>query len=173
MNFNLMPGNIRPMTLAKIIKLLMVSGCVIVLDQISKMIILRWMPMFEIIPVIPGFFNITHIHNPGGAFGFMADQGPHIRSFIFLAMSSLAAIVVLYFYFSTPIHYTWLSIALLLIFGGAVGNMIDRFRFGEVVDFLDFYVGGYHWPAFNVADSGITVGMTILVYHLLFDKMPE
>ena len=65
------------------------------------------------------------------------------------------------------------STALLMIFGGAIGNMIDRFRLGEVVDFLDFYAGGYHWPAFNVADSGITVGMSILVYHLLFDKMPE
>jgi signal peptidase II len=173
MKIDLPSGGFRAMIFAKLIKLLIVSGSVIVLDQISKLVILRRIPMFEILPVIPGFFNITHIHNPGGAFGFMASQGPEIRSLLFLAMSSLAAVVVLYFYFSTPAHYVWLTSALLLIFGGAVGNMIDRVRFGEVVDFLDFYIGGYHWPAFNVADSGITVGMTVLVYHLLFDKMPE
>jgi signal peptidase II len=173
MNFNILPGYSRPMAIAKIVKLLMVSGTLIVLDQISKMVILRSMPLYETIPVIPGFFNITHIHNPGGAFGFMAGQGPEVRSLLFLAMSSLAAVVIIYFYLRTPAAYSWLSTALLMIFGGAIGNMIDRFRFGEVVDFLDFFAGGYHWPAFNVADSGITVGMTILVVHLLFDKMPE
>jgi signal peptidase II len=173
MNLNILPGYTRSLAYAKAVKLLMVSGSLIVLDQLSKMIILRSMPLYETIPVIPGFFNITHIHNPGGAFGFMAGQGPEVRSLLFLAMSTLAAVVIVFFYLRTPAGYSWLSAALLLIFGGAVGNMIDRFRFGEVVDFLDFYAGGYHWPAFNVADSGITVGMAILVYHLLFDKMPE
>jgi signal peptidase II len=173
MNLNILPGYSRPLAYAKMVKLLMVSGILIVLDQISKMVILRSMPLYETIPVIPGFFNITHIHNPGGAFGFMAGQGPEVRSLLFLAMSTLAALVIVFFYLRTPTGYSWLSTALLLIFGGAVGNMIDRVRFGEVVDFLDFYAGGYHWPAFNVADSGITVGMAILVYHLLFDKMPE
>jgi len=173
MNLNLLPGYSRSMAIAKVVKLLMVSGTLIVLDQISKMVILRSMPLYETIPVIPGFFNMTHIHNPGGAFGFMAGQGPEVRSLLFLAMSSLAAVVIVFFYLRTPAGYSWLSTALLLVFGGAIGNMIDRFRFGEVVDFLDFYAGGYHWPAFNVADSGITVGMAILVVHLLFDKMPE
>ena len=173
MSLNLLPGFSRSMAIAKVVKLMMVSGTIIVADQISKMIILRSIPLYETIPVIPGFFNMTHIHNPGGAFGFMAGQGPEVRSLLFLAMSSLAAVVVVFFYLRTPAAYSWLSTALLLIFGGAIGNMIDRFRFGEVVDFLDFYAGGYHWPAFNVADSGITVGMAILVYHLLFDKMPE
>jgi signal peptidase II len=173
MNLNLLPGFSRSMAIAKVVKLMMVSGTIILADQISKMIILRSIPLYETIPVIPGFFNMTHIHNPGGAFGFMAGQGPEVRSLLFLAMSSLAAVVIVFFYLRTPAAYSWLSTALLLIFGGAIGNMIDRFRFGEVVDFLDFYAGGYHWPAFNVADSGITVGMAILVYHLLFDKMPE
>ena len=173
MSLNLLPGFSRSMAIAKVVKLMMVSGTIIVADQISKMIILRSIPLYETIPVIPGFFNMTHIHNPGGAFGFMAGQGPEVRSLLFLAMSSLAAVVIVYFYLRTPAVYSWLSTALLLIFGGAIGNMIDRLRFGEVVDFLDFYAGGYHWPAFNVADSGITVGMAILVYHLLFDKMPE
>ena len=173
MNLNILPGYSRSMVYSKVVKLLMVSGSLIVLDQISKLIILRFMPMFEIFPVIPGFFNITHIHNPGGAFGFMAGQGPGVRSLLFLAMSSLAAVVIVFFYFRTPAVYSWLSTALLLIFGGAIGNMIDRFRFREVVDFLDFYAGGYHWPAFNVADSGITVGMAVLVVYLIFNKIPE
>jgi len=173
MNLNILQGYSRSMAIAKVVKLLMVSGSLIVLDQISKMVILRSMPLYETIPVIPGFFSITHIHNPGGAFGFMASQGPEVRSLLFLAMSSLAAVAIVFFYLRTPAPYSWLSTALLLIFGGAIGNMIDRVRFGEVVDFLDFYAGSYHWPAFNVADSGITVGMAILVYHLLFDKMPE
>jgi len=173
MNLNMLPGYSRSLAYAKLAKLLMVSGSLIVLDQISKAIILRSMPMFEIFPVIPGFFNITHIHNPGGAFGFMASQSLEVRSFLFLTMSFLAAMIIVYFYLRTPAGYSWLSTAFLLIFGGAIGNMIDRFRFREVVDFLDFYAGSYHWPAFNVADSGITVGMAILVYHLLFDKMPE
>jgi signal peptidase II len=173
MNLNILPGYSRSMAIGKVIKLLMVSGTLIVLDQLSKMAILRSMPLYETIPVIPGFFNITHIHNPGGAFGFMASQGPEVRSFLFLAMSTLAAVVILFFYLRTPAAYSWLSTALLMIFGGAIGNMIDRYRFGEVVDFLDFYVGSYHWPAFNVADSAISVGMAILVAHLLFNKLPE
>jgi signal peptidase II len=173
MNLNILPGYSRSMAIGKVVKLLMVSGTLIVLDQLSKMVILRTMPLYETIPVIPGFFNITHIHNPGGAFGFMASQGPEVRSFLFLAMSTLAAVVILFFYLRTPAAYSWLSTALLMIFGGAIGNMIDRYRFGEVVDFLDFYAGGYHWPAFNVADSAISVGMAILVAHLLFNNLPE
>jgi signal peptidase II len=157
----------------KLSRLLMISGVVIATDQISKWVIIRSLPMFDAIPVIPGFFNITHIHNPGGAFGFMAAQGPTVRSLLFLVISSLAVTLLAFFYAKTPPSHTWLSVALLLIFGGAVGNMIDRFRFGEVVDFLDFFLGNHHWPAFNVADSAITIGTMILAYHLLFNKMPE
>jgi len=152
---------------------MLVAGMVILLDQISKMIILHFLPMFEVIPVITGFFNITHIHNPGGAFGFMANQGPEVRRFLFIAVSSIAAVAVAVFYVKTPADYPWLSTGLLLILGGAVGNMIDRFRFGEVIDFLDFYLLGHHWPAFNIADSGITVGMIILAFHLLFNNLPD
>ena len=107
MKFNILPGFSRSLAIAKVIKLLMVSGIVIVLDQISKMIILRSMPLYETIPVIPGFFNITHIHNPGGAFGFMASQGPEVRGILFLAMSSLAAVVLVFFYLRTPAAYSW------------------------------------------------------------------
>ena len=152
---------------------ILVSGLVIVLDQITKAVILATLPLMDAIPVIAGFFSIVHVRNPGGAFGFMAGQGPMVRSILFLVISGLAAGVIIWLYRRTPASFRLLRIALSLIFGGAIGNIIDRIRFGEVVDFLDVYIGDLHWPAFNIADSAITIGMTIMIYHVLFKKMPE
>ena len=157
----------------KYIKFTIAAGIILILDQITKFIILENMPLYHSIEVIPGLFNITHIHNPGGAFGFFADQSPVIRKVVFLFMSSVAVFFVLWFHHNTPKSHPWLAFALSLIFGGAVGNLIDRFRWGNVVDFLDFYIGNSHWPAFNVADSAISVGVTIFMIHLLFNKMPD
>jgi signal peptidase II len=92
---------------------------------------------------------------------------------LFVAAALLAIGLILYYYAHTPDTHRFLSLALALVLGGAVGNLIDRFRFGKVVDFLDVYVRGLHWPAFNVADSAITVGIFIFIYHLLFKKMPD
>jgi signal peptidase II len=103
----------------------------------------------------------------------MANHSSSWRSFIFLIVSSLAVYLVYYFYKNTPKTHPLLSTGFALIFGGAIGNMIDRIRFGKVVDFLDFYIGSYHWPAFNVADSAISIGIAIFLFHLLFKKMPE
>lgn len=157
----------------KYMMLLLIAGAVVLLDQLTKAVILSELPLYRTIPVIPGLFNITHIHNPGGAFGFLAEQSPWVRKTVFLFMSSVAVVMVLYFYHNTPKTHSWLAAGLALIFGGAVGNLIDRFRFGKVVDFLDFYLGNSHWPAFNVADSAITVGVSIFLIHLVFNKMPE
>ncbi len=157
----------------KYARLTAIAGAVVVLDQISKLVILKTLDLHRSISVIPGFFNITHIHNPGGAFGIFAGHAPLLRKLLFLVVSSLAAVFVLYFYRRTPPSHPWLAAGFALIFGGAVGNLIDRLRFGKVVDFLDFYVGSWHWPAFNVADSAITVGVSIFVIHILFDNMPE
>ena len=157
----------------KYIKLVVYSGIIILLDQITKALILGQVSFNQAIPVIPGFFNITHIHNPGGAFGLMANLSPTLRSIIFLFISSLAVGLIFYFYKKTPPDYPWLAAAFALIFGGAIGNLIDRLRFGFVIDFLDFYVGNLHWPAFNVADSAISAGIGIFVFHLLFKKMPD
>lgn len=157
----------------KYTKLAGVAGVVIILDQITKAAILIKLPLHHSISVITGFFNLTHIHNPGGAFGFLANQSSSLRSLIFLLVSILAIGLVYYFYKNTPKTHTWLATGFALIFGGAIGNLIDRIRFGKVVDFLDFYVGNYHWPAFNVADSAITVGIAIFLFHLLFKEMPE
>ena len=152
---------------------LSIALTVVVLDQVTKLMVVAWIPLFHSISVIPGFFNLTHIHNPGGAFGFMAAGHPGVRNLLFLGVSSVAMAVLILFYRSTPRTHPWLASALAMIFGGAVGNLIDRLRFREVIDFLDVYLGAYHWPAFNVADSAITVGITIFIIHVVFGKMPE
>ena len=157
----------------KYIKLVVFAGIIVLLDQFTKALILGYVPFNQTIPVMRGFFNITHIHNAGGAFGLMANLSPTLRSIVFLFISSLAVGLIFYFYKKTPANYPWLSAAFALIFGGAIGNLIDRLRFGFVIDFLDFYIGNLHWPAFNVADSAISVGIGIFVFHLLFKKMPE
>jgi signal peptidase II len=158
---------------APVRRLVLVSICVILLDQLTKWLIVRHLPLYANITVIDNFFNITHVLNPGGAFGFFAEQSPGIRKFIFLFLSSGVALFVLWLYRKTAESHIFLSYGLSLIFGGALGNLIDRFRFGKVVDFLDFYVGALHWPAFNIADSAISIGMGILIYHVIFNKLPE
>ncbi len=163
-----MTGFLTPMR-----RLALVSICVLLLDQITKWLIVKDLPLYAHITVIDHFFNITHVLNPGGAFGFFAEQSPGIRKFIFLFLSSGVALFVLWLYRKTAESHIFLSYGLALIFGGALGNLIDRFRFGKVVDFLDFYVGALHWPAFNIADSAITIGMGILIYHVIFNKLPE
>lgn len=154
-------------------KLLVWTIPIVLIDQATKMLVLKHLQLYQTVKIIPGLFNLTHVHNPGGAFGFMAGQSQEIRSFLFLAVSTLAIGFVFYFYHRTPRNYPWLSTGLALIFSGAIGNMIDRIHMGKVIDFLDFYVHNLHWPAFNVADSAISIGMAIFIFHILFKKMPE
>ena len=152
-------------------RLVVVAGAVLILDQVTKALILAHLPLGGSIAVIPGFFDLTHVHNPGGAFGFLAGMSAEVRSLLFIAVSLVAAGLILYFYWQTPLGQRFLSVGLALIFGGAVGNLVDRMRFGIVVDFLDVYAGTLHWPAFNVADSAITIGVGIFAYHILFRKI--
>ena len=154
-------------------KLILIAGAIVIADQITKAVVLSNMALYQSITLIPGFFSLTHIHNPGGAFGFLAQQDASIRIGIFILASSVAIFFIFLFYRQIPKTHPFLSAGLALIFGGAIGNLIDRLRFGEVVDFLDFYVGALHWPAFNVADSAITVGVAIFIAHLLLRKLPE
>jgi len=142
-------------------KLAVISGLVIIIDQITKILILKKLPLYHSVTIIPGLFNITHIH-----------QDSSLRNFLFILLASVAVCIIFYFYKNTNRTHPFLASGFALILGGAVGNLIDRIRFGKVVDFLDFYVRNYHWPAFNVADSAITVGVTIFIFHLLFRKMP-
>ena len=143
---------------------------VILLDQISKLAVKNSLQIHESIPIINGFFNLVHVRNKGMAFGFM--NRPDINYGVyFLIAASIAAIIFLTIWFFKLKQRENLTIfALSLILGGAVGNLIDRVRFGEVIDFADFHVGQYHWPAFNVADSAITVGAGLIAITLFFLK---
>jgi signal peptidase II len=160
------------MVFKKLKLLALVSGSVLLLDLATKALVLAMLPLGQSVPVIPGFFDITHVHNPGGAFGFLAGMSAEFRALLFIAVSLLAAGLIVYFYWQTPPGQRLLAFGLALVFGGAVGNLVDRIRFGVVVDFLDVYVGDLHWPAFNVADSAITIGVFIFAVHLLFHKNP-
>ncbi len=154
-------------------RLLFISGFIVFSDQISKYIIKINLELYDHIIVIQNFFNITHILNPGGAFGLFATTPPGVRKFVFLFVPSVVALFIVWFYKKSAQNYMFLSHGLAMIFGGAIGNLIDRFIYGQVVDFLDFYIGAYHWPAFNIADSSIAIGTGILSYHIILKKIPD
>jgi signal peptidase II len=142
--------------------LLLVAG-VIVFDQLSKWWINSNFFLYESREVIPGFFNITFVTNTGAAFGLLAGWETVWRQVFFVGVS-LFALVALFFAYRHFRNEGRLAVyGLALVAGGAVGNLIDRLRFGWVIDFLDFYLGSYHWPAFNVADAGITIGVGFLL----------
>jgi len=143
---------------------------VLILDQVSKSAVSAALKMHEIRPIIHGLLNLTRVHNTGAAFGLLAGQPSILRTLFFLAVSLLAMGVVIWMLFRLPTDQKVEHVALSLIFGGALGNVIDRVRLGEVIDFIDVYYRSYHWPAFNVADSAITVGVILLMYRVLFIK---
>jgi len=150
-----------------------VAGSILILDQITKIFVAANMPLHHSIQVIAGFFDLTHIRNTGGAFGLFAQSNPVFRKILFLFITAAAACLILYFYKQTPNTHRFLAFGWTAIFGGAVGNLIDRIFRGNVVDFLYFHIGDLYWPAFNVADSAITTGGAILLYHIVFGKLPE
>jgi len=139
---------------------------IVVLDQVTKIYIDTHMTLHESIPVVQGFFNITYVRNPGAAFGFLADASPTVRALL-IGVSILASGLIVYYIAKMKTEDILLTYGMSLILGGAVGNLIDRIRLGEVIDFLDVYISTYHWPAFNVADSAVTVGAVILFYKLI------
>jgi len=146
---------------------LAITVLVVLLDQATKAWIISTMRIYDSFAVIEGFFSITHVRNPGAAFGFLAGAPPLFRYLFFLAVTVAAIVLILHYLRVSRIEEPSLVSALALILAGAAGNLIDRIRFGEVVDFLDVYIGSHHWPAFNVADSAITVGAGVLMAVLL------
>ena len=142
-----------------------------ILDQITKALVLKYLPLYHSKQVIPGLFNLTHIHNKGGAFSIFANTGfTWLQYFLFILAPLLAMGLIFYLFKNTSRTDQWLRGGLALIFGGAAGNLVDRFRLGEVVDFLDFYLGTHHWPVFNIADSAVTIGIGIFILHLLSNR---
>jgi len=148
--------------------LLAVVACIVGLDQLTKAMVLDSFTPGEIREVVPGFFNLTLHFNPGVAFGMFADLEDSLRVLVLTVTTVLALALVFYFLVTEYRYDRGGQFALALVLGGAMGNIIDRIRIGEVVDFLDFYIGTVHWPAFNVADSAICVGVTILIFRSLF-----
>jgi signal peptidase II len=151
---------------------LVVAG-VLVADQLTKWYIRRTVALYESIPVLDSFFHITHVRNPGAAFSFLAGASDSLRIPLFLGASVLAIGGLIYFIRLVPEHQRWLLFGLSGVLGGALGNLIDRISSGQVTDFLLLQWRGYHWPAFNVADSFITVGIGILLVHSFFSKNPS
>ncbi len=147
------------------LKWLWLSALVIVSDQFSKRLIIGSMQLRESIEILP-FFNLTLLHNTGAAFSFLANAGGWQRWFFTLIALAVSAVIVVWLK-RLPAAEKWQAAALALILGGALGNVIDRMRFGYVVDFLDVYYQQWHWPTFNIADSAITVGVAILVVVIL------
>jgi len=152
------------------LKWLWLSGIVIVIDQISKFYFEHAFTQYQQVPVIPGFFNLTLAYNKGAAFSILADQGGWQRWF-FSILAIVVSIFIITWIRNLKSHERTTAVALALILGGAIGNMIDRLTNPNgVVDFLHFYYQQYHFPAFNVADSAITVGAALLIFHTLFGQ---
>lgn len=149
---------------------LLPSLLVIALDQVTKLAVIRALRPFDAISVIPGFFNLVHVRNPGIAFGLLSQLGTAWSAFLLSAVTTAAIILLILWFGRLRDDDRRTAFGLSLIIGGAVGNLIDRVRLGEVVDFLDFYMGSFHWPAFNVADSAVTVGTIWLALSILFEK---
>ncbi|UCG80212.1 MAG: signal peptidase II [Desulfobacterales bacterium] len=155
----------------KYITFVLIAAGIILIDQVTKVLITQRFLLHENLEIIPGFFDLTYIRNTGGAFGLLAGKPSWLRTGLFLAVACIALAIILYLYQRIPPGKPWLEAGLAMTFGGAVGNIIDRVRCGEVVDFLDFHIGTLHWPAFNVADSSISVGVGIFCFYLLFKKI--
>ena len=142
-----------------------IAGAVITIDQATKMYVHTHFGLHESIEVIQGFFNLTYVRNYGAAFGFLADSHQTFREIFFLSMPPVALLVILAILRSVLETDRWQIVSLSLVFGGAIGNYIDRIRFRYVIDFLDFHIQKkYTWPAFNIADSAIVVGVSILLF---------
>lgn len=150
-------------------RLILILFILIGLDQYTKQIIYNNFYLYESIPVIKGFFSITYILNPGAAFGFLANMSEKYRVLFFVFITILAIGLVIYLLIKEKI-FKLRSYAYTFILAGAFGNLIDRIWLGKVIDFLDFYINDHHWPAFNVADISISVGVGLLLIDMIFCK---
>ena len=145
-------------------------AAIVIVDQLTKAIVDRTMPLHHSIPIIEEFLNLTYIRNTGAAFGMFAGSHEVFRRPFLIAVSIIAIGFILVMLRRLREDATGLVSALAFILGGAIGNLIDRIFYGEVIDFVDVYWSNYHWPAFNVADSFITIGVTITLFYLIKAK---
>lgn len=151
---------------------LIVATVVVILDQLSKWLVVKSIPLYDTVPFLP-FLDLTHIRNPGAAFGIFSDLPEQARLILFVVVLITAVIVIFYFLKKTGPQDILLRFSLGLILGGAIGNSIDRFTLRYVTDFIDFHWFGdpaLHWPPFNIADSAITIGVILILFDTFFTK---
>jgi signal peptidase II len=148
----------------------LIAAAVLLLDRLAKWAVASNIPLHDSVTVIPGCFHLTHVENTGAAFGLFAESTAQWKVGALVSFSVIALMVVSALLWKHSHALSTTTIGLSLILGGATGNLWDRMMTGHVVDFLDFYVGSYHWPAFNVADSAIVIGAVLLVSEIVFAK---
>jgi len=148
--------------------LVVISG-----DQLTKILVVKNFALFDSVEIIPGFFNLTFLTNRGAAFSILADIDSPWRHYFFLIVGGCALLILSIWLFQTRNESQLQSYGIALICGGTCGNLIDRIRIGEVVDFLDFYYRSYHWPAFNIADMAICSGVVIVIFSIFFVSEKE
>jgi len=143
------------------LKWLWLSLLALILDQASKLAVDGSMQLYQSIRIMP-YFNLTYVHNTGAAFSFLSEAGGWQRWF-FAGLALVISVVIAFWLARLKRHETLLAVALALVLGGAMGNLIDRLAYGYVIDFLDVYYQDWHWPAFNIADSAITLGVILML----------
>lgn len=146
---------------------LLLSLLIVVADQWSKWLVERYLPLHQPLEIIPSVLNFTHVRNTGVAFGMFAANGSSSGTLILTVLGLIALVVVGLYFWRTSTQDRLMLTSLSLILGGAIGNLMDRLAAGSVTDFIDAYVGTYHWHTFNVADSAITIGICLMALEIL------
>jgi signal peptidase II len=144
------------------------SLVIVALDRATKSMIEAKLQPWKSVPVIPGLFDLTYVRNPGGVFGIFKNLDDGVRGVLFTVVPVTAILLMAAYAGRIPVSRRLTQVSLSLILGGAVGNLVDRFLHGHVIDFLDFYWRSHHWPAFNIADSAICVGVAMLMIETIF-----
>jgi signal peptidase II len=150
---------------------LWIAGVIVALDQVTKALVDDFMTLHESRTIGEGLVRLTYVQNRGAAFGILSEAGLPYQSLMFSVVSLLALLAIALYAWRMPVQSRLPQTALAMVMGGAVGNLLDRARLGYVIDYVDMYWGPHHWPAFNVADSAITVGVALLVIDIL--RNPE
>jgi signal peptidase II len=148
-------------------------GAVVTLDQATKALLVRSLPLHEYVPIIDGFLSLSHVHNRGAAFGVLSEASLPFQPVLLSALSLAALLAIVYYFVRLPPSARLPRVALALVLGGALGNLVDRVRLGHVVDFIHVYWRQHVWPDFNVADSAITVGVVLLILDILREPRAE
>lgn len=147
--------------------LLIVCLLILILDQFTKYEVEQKLPLHHRVEVISHFFNLTHVRNAGGAFGIFGGRRGGWGTLFFVGISVLAIGSLFYFIWKVKEDEKNLNLSFSLVLAGAIGNLIDRLRYGEVIDFLEFYLSSFYWPAFNIADSAICIGIGLMAFEIL------